>query len=404
MIHKTGKPGTDPQNYRPISLLTNLSKIAEKTILEKLKTIIEQKETIPEEQHGFRYKHGTGTQIIRITETILKAKNQGKSTGAVFMDISNAFDKVWHQGLIYKLIKMEIPIALTKLIASYLQNRKFYVRINEETFEIEKASAGVPQGSLLEPILYNLYTSDIPKRKDTTLGLYADDTAILAHGKTTLKITKRLQLHLNKLTRWYKKWRIKINKEKTQAIIFEYKMKREYPREKVKINNVNIKRQDKVKYLGIIMERYLKFNKHIEETGEKAKKIKGYLYPLIHRKSKLNRELKVRIYKSIIRPVMTYGSEVLILNTKEIITLERIQSKILREAIDAPWYIRNTEIRELTQTPEIYKFMAKLSSKAYKTMKTHQNNGIKEATNYDEEKNRRIKRPKHRLCEINNED
>lgn len=400
MIPKPRKTRTEPNNYRPISLLTGLSKIAEKTILERLTIITDELNIIPDEQHGFRKGHGTMTQLARTAEIILREKQRGFKTGALLLDISRAFDKVWHQGLIHKMLKAGIPTALTKLIASYLEGRKFYVKINEEKSELKEINAGVPQGSLLGPILYSIFTSDIPKHEEAKLGLYADDTILMAAGKTVSSAIRRLQEYSNTLMKWFRKWRIKINEEKTQAIMFEYKNKRTKPTDRIKINNTEIPWKDDVTYLGIKFDKFLNFNRHIEEAENKANRIRGYLYPLINRKSKLKKELKVRIYKSIIRPTMTYGSEIIFMNEIRIEKLERIQSKTLREAINAPWYIRNEEIRKITNTPKLRDFIVELAKRTYEKLENHLNEEIKKTMDYDPRERRRIKRPRTRLMEM----
>lgn len=152
-----------PQDYRPISLLPCLSKITERIILTRLQKELEENNTIIDEQFGFRKLHSTELQITRLTEYITEGYTRRQSTGAVFLDISKAFDKVWHSGLIYKMTEAGISTKLTQLIQSFLSQRKCKVKIGDAISAEVSLEAGVPQGAVLSPTLYSIYTNDIPK-------------------------------------------------------------------------------------------------------------------------------------------------------------------------------------------------------------------------------------------------
>jgi hypothetical protein len=162
-IPKPGKDPKFPQNYRPISLLSNVGKIVEKVILTRLVKMANDNAAIPDEQFGFRPKHSTADQLIHVTEFISHGMNQNKSTGAIFLDVAKAFDTVWHDGLVYKLHTAGLPLAMVKLINSFLQNRVFHAKIGHALSTERAIEAGVPQGSVLSPTLYAIFTADIPK-------------------------------------------------------------------------------------------------------------------------------------------------------------------------------------------------------------------------------------------------
>jgi hypothetical protein len=138
---------------------------------------------------------------------------------AVFLDVSQAFDKVWHQGLLLK-IKQTLPPVYFNLLKSYLQNRYFVTTYNNETSPPFPMLSGVPQGSILSPLLYTIYTADIPQSNTTILSTFADDTAIFTtHPDPTLASTN-LQNHLRIIENWTRKWRLKINATKSSHITF----------------------------------------------------------------------------------------------------------------------------------------------------------------------------------------
>ena len=133
---------------------------------------------IPSHQFGFRKAHSTVQQCHRITDIINRALEDKKYCSAVFLDVSQAFDKVWHQGLLYK-IQTTLPLRYHNILRSYLQQRQLVVTYNNVTSPPVHMVYGVPQGRILGPLLCTLYTADLPQAKSTTLSTYAHDTAIL---------------------------------------------------------------------------------------------------------------------------------------------------------------------------------------------------------------------------------
>ncbi|CAH2210540.1 jg4829, partial [Pararge aegeria aegeria] len=181
-IHKSGKPRDLPSSYRPISLLNTLAKVYERVILHRLKAVVEEKNLLNDEQFGFRAKHSCVHQAHRLTEEIVTNFNRYRHlapTGAVFFDIVKAFDRVWHAGLLYKLHYLGVPARLVRFLRAFLTDRIFRYRIDGTLSSPRPIRAGVPHGSLLSPLFYALFTSDIPRDLPATVKLaqFADDTA-----------------------------------------------------------------------------------------------------------------------------------------------------------------------------------------------------------------------------------
>jgi hypothetical protein len=147
MILKPGKPPDNTSSYRPIALLPVLSKIFERIFLTRLKDQITTRKILPDEQYGFREKHGTTEQVHRLVSYITQALEDKEYSPAVFIDVSKAFDKVWHEGLIHKLSNL-LPTPYCKLIKEYLQERYFRVKVGTEYSDFTPINAGVPQGSV----------------------------------------------------------------------------------------------------------------------------------------------------------------------------------------------------------------------------------------------------------------
>src|SRR6266576_7305159 len=185
MLQKPGKPPNEVSSYRPISLLPSISELFEKLLLKRLKPLIEDK--IPDFQFGFRNKHATIEQVQRVTTEIERALEEKKFCSTVFLDVSQAFDCVWHKGLIHKL-SLVLPGNLCLLIQSYLADPTFSVAHEDARSQSYTIQAGVPQGSVLRPILYNLYTVDIPTTEDTTIATFADDTVAMASNESQSQV------------------------------------------------------------------------------------------------------------------------------------------------------------------------------------------------------------------------
>ncbi|MBL2440209.1 reverse transcriptase family protein, partial [Klebsiella pneumoniae] len=143
-----------PTSYRPISLLMSLGKLYERLLYKRLRDFVSSKGILIDEQFGFRTNHSCVQQVHRLTEHILVGLNRPKPlyTGALFFDVAKAFDKVWHNGLIFKLFNMGVPDSLVLIIRDFLSNRSFRYRVEGTRSSPRSLTAGVPQGSVLSPL------------------------------------------------------------------------------------------------------------------------------------------------------------------------------------------------------------------------------------------------------------
>ena len=340
-LPKPGKTLYEVSSYRPISLLPIISKVFERLIMRRLTNIIENKQLIPAHQFGFRHKHSTIDQVHRITARIENALEEKKVCSAVFLDVSQAFDKVWHEGLNYKLNTM-LPKSFALLLKSYLEDRTFSVRYEDCNSTVRKIRAGVPQGSVLGPTLYLLYTSDIPKFSDATTATFADDTAILATGINTRYAAMKLQRAVNKAYEWTKEWRIKLNETKSQHVNFTYKKDRYVP---IHINQQIVPFSNTAKYLGMNLDSKLKWKEHIKIKIKQLNTVRSKLDWLTGRKSNLSIDNKMMIYKQIVKPVWLYGIQLWGCSNKtNVHQVQIFQNKMLRSICNAPWYCRDADI------------------------------------------------------------
>ncbi|GFS67468.1 RNA-directed DNA polymerase from mobile element jockey [Trichonephila clavipes] len=374
-ILKPDKNSALAESYRPISLLPVLSKLAEKVILARLNDHLERENILILEQHGFRPRLSTSHQLLRVVEFIKEGNNKDECKAAVFLDIQKAFDRVWHTGLLFKLITYKIPPPLIYLLNSYISDRSFTVKINRTFSQLKKINAGVAQGSILAPTLFNLYVNDIIKNSNTIICMYADDTAILSRHRNLDTLVENINEHLAHLETWFSVWKIALNSSKTEAVFFS---KRKPPPE-ITLQNQRIPWSQHTKYLGVIVDKNLTFRQHITYIRDKFKNTTRKLYSLICRKSQLNRHNKLLIYTLIMKPLLTYASPVWGHAAKTNINLlETAQNLIIRQICNAHWYMRNKDLRIACNIPTIRQTIRKLAINFFNNIDDSDNASINE--------------------------
>ncbi|GFX24361.1 probable RNA-directed DNA polymerase from transposon X-element [Trichonephila clavipes] len=255
---------------------SNPKKAPESIILTRLKNIININKTINPNQYGFTNKLSTLHPLLNLTEAISEGFQRKKSTGAVFLDIQKAFDRVWLTGLTFKLITYNIPPPLICLLHSYNSDRSYQVRVKDTLSNTKNIRCGVAQGSLLGPLLFNLYINDIPDYTLTKLNMFADDTAVHTTYRRITSVTYALNKHLKLLEKYYDQWKISINVEKSAAVIFTKRRKLPPP---PTMYNTTIPWSQSTKYLGIVFDKNLTWKTHIQHTRNKFRKIMFKLYP-----------------------------------------------------------------------------------------------------------------------------
>lgn len=360
MIKKPGKDNTDPKNYRPISLLSSVSKIFEKIIHSRLINYLNATEAIPHCQFGFKPKHSTTQQLLRITEHISNGFEKKEHTGAAFLDIANAFDKVWHDGLLYKLKCLNTPTVIFNIIRSFLCSRSFTVQIEDTNSDISYINAGVPQGSKLSPILFNLYISDFPTTMNTEIALYADDSVIYSSSDDVDKVIDNIQTHLDAVQKWAQSWKLALNPSKSSAVLFTLRRPKYY--NTLKFNGQNIAWYHNIKYLGVLLDKKLTWNPHITSKLQQGYQRLKILYPLINRQTSLNWKCSLLLYKQLIRPLILYAAPVWgQCATTHIHKMQVLQSKVLRVISNAPWFVRNDALHTDFKIPTIKNYIRELS-------------------------------------------
>ncbi|GFV70817.1 RNA-directed DNA polymerase from mobile element jockey [Trichonephila clavipes] len=393
-ILKPNSNDTQPQNYRPISLLSSLSKAYEFVLLNRLNQHCIARNIIIPEQHGFVTQCSTVTQLLRVTELIHHGFQNNQATGMLFVDIATAFDKIWHDGLLSKMMRLGFSDQLIKIIHSYLNSREFRVRVENSLSTPRPILSGVPQGSLLGPKLFNLYINDIPKAVEVHLAMYADNTAIFTQNIYNCNIIERLQNYLIRLETWLNDWKIKVNASKSACLLFtRQRCIGNLPH--VNIFNLPVPWVTEYKYLGLILDTKLNFAKHIRSAHQKAAGMRCTLNRLISPKSKLALRQKVLLYKAILHPIMLYASPIwapaAVTHLKRLHTFQNIQ---LRRAANAPWFVRNEVLHKDLNIPPLLDFIKKQSENFFDRLPQISNESIRKIPAYDNSIPSSSKRPR----------
>lgn len=374
-VHKAGKSPAKPSSYRPISLLNTLSKITEKILLTRLQKHIRKNRLLNDAQFGFRQKHSTTLQVTRIAKDISLNFNKNNVTALTLLDIQKAFDKVWTDGLLYKLIQLKFPATTTKLMHSYLTDRTFYVKQKADSSTPRSIAAGVPQGSILGPILFILFINDIPSHPNTNTALFADDTAIYSHSFSAITAHKKIEIHTQILEKYFDHWKIQINPEKTETITFTKKFTNTKIFQLPKIYNQQITPKTSVKYLGVHLDTRLNYQTHTKNTITKASNALKQLYPLLSKNSRLSTANKTLIYKTMLRPILTYAAPVWCGASAPCIKkLQVFQNKCLRLALNKDRYTRIVDLHEQSGVQTVAAYVKEISENFYATQADRNNN------------------------------
>lgn len=355
MIPKPGKDPLFPENHRPISLLPVFSKIFERIVLARFPEDFFT--SIRVEQYGFRRGHSTTLQLRRVINHISDALEKKFHATSILIDVSKAFDRVWHEGLLYKLASSPLPGSLWKLMRSYLHHRSFSVRVDQKISTSRPISSGVPQGSVLGPILYLWYTNDMPVAPRVQLSLYADDALFTATSANLRMSRVYVQRQLDILQPWLTKWRLKVNADKCDAICFT-RSRRQADGHSLTIDDQPVPWKKTVKYLGVLLDSGLTMTPHVDRVCTKTSAGMTSLRPLFNSK-RLPVSFKIRLYTAALRPVLTYAAPAwyhLVCRTSRK-KLLAVQSRSLRTATKSPWYVRNVVIRAAAKVPTIREYV-----------------------------------------------
>ncbi len=312
-----------PCNYRPISLTSIVCKMLETLIRDKLVNHLEKNKLINNTQHGFRYKRSCLTNLLDFFYDIFNQYDENKAVDIIYLDFQKAFDKVPHKRLLTKLKSHGIQGVILKWIGNWLTNRKQRVVINGKASEWIDVTSGVPQGSVLGPVLFLVYINDIDDGITSIISKFADDTKI-ANSVVSYEQVIEMQKNLDKLSEWGKKWLMSFNADKCKVLHIGYRN----DKAKYVLNGTQLKSVENEIDLGVTISSNLKPSQQCSNVVKKANKVIGLIGRSFEYKSK---DTILTLYNSLVRPLLEYCVQAWCpYYQKDIDKLERVQRRVTK--------------------------------------------------------------------------
>ena len=288
-------------NYRPISILPMFSKITERLVYNRLIEYLNKNLILHSNQFGFRQKFSTCMALLQLVEDVSRSIDENKITMGVFVDLAKAFDTVNHSILLDKLYHYGARGIVHQWFQSYLSGRRQYVLVNKHASNMAMITCGVPQGSILGPLLFIIYINDLVTVSNKLKNImFADDTNLFITGHSMTQLEQSLNEELDKVNEWFMANLLSLNISKTSYMIFGNKRKSDA---QIRFGKAKINRVDETKFLGIIISSNLKWKKHIEIVHSKASKSIGILCKIRHL---LPQHHTLTLYHTLVEPYLNY--------------------------------------------------------------------------------------------------
>lgn len=307
-----------PGELRPISLTSNLGKILEMVVMRNIERELKV-DAIPDHQFGFRVGHSTVDTLLVLTNHVEEHRRRGLTNAICSLDVKKAFDTVWHQGIVYKMSEMGCEISTCRTVQSFLADRRARIRIDGTLSPSFKIARGVPQGSRLGPLLFNIYMANlkvVPKNKFTQTGLllqYADDTLLVSKGNGPKQAVERVAKAVEQVVDYFTNWGIELNEKKTDLLITLPGTKRALSKKQkeieLKVGKERVKPKSSLLYLGVLLDGKGTWKPQVKAAAKKARGALGACKKIM--KNTLLKMTKVRlIYKTLIRSRGAYGATI----------------------------------------------------------------------------------------------
>ena len=337
-LPKPGKTRTNPNNYRPIALTSCLAKLLERMVAKRLAYTLETNHLLSKQQNGFRKHHSPMDHLIRLETDIRKGFKHKKHTTVVFLDIKKAYDMVYKPALIYKLHRLGIKGHMGRYLYNFLSGtRRVKVKYRSLFSDIHETENGLPQGSCISPLLFNVFIDDL--FDDIPIGLshslFADDSAVWCTDNDYDVSISRIQACLSKLESWSRRFGLEFSAEKSAMVIFS-RFNNITPARHLCIGNTPIPHVNHFKFLGVVLDRQLNMGKHVKYVKEKCSKRLNLFRCLTSSEICADRPTLLRLYKALVLPIIEYGA-VVYASGKEsnLKKLEVIQNSFIRVALGA---------------------------------------------------------------------
>ena len=302
-LHK-GESVLTVSNYRPISLLPIFSKIFERLIFNRLTEFIEKKNILTKNQFGFQKNKSTELAVTSIISRITNANDNKESSYCIFLDFAKAFDTVNHDILLEKLKHYGIKNKAFLWFKSYLSKRTQYTQIGDKLSDVGYIKHGVPQGSILGPLLFLLYINDITEASSILkFFLFADDTTVFYSDKTNSSTEETINKELEKVSNWLAANKLSLNVKKSIFMHFHYGRQKKSTLN-IKINNTNIEEKDTAKYLGTLIDNKLNWKSHTQFVKTKLSRAIGIISKIRYFSTE---DVLLNLYYSFVQSHINYN-------------------------------------------------------------------------------------------------
>ena len=335
-IFKNKGSPADITCYRPISLLSSLSKVFEKIVHKHIYNHLLKHCLLTDKQSGYRQGHSAEQQLLYLSHNLYRSLDSGRDFTAIYLDISKYFDKIWHTGLLHKCNHdFGITDSLLDWLNSYLSNRRQRVRIQDSFSSEQIINAGCPQGSVLGPLLALIYLDGLSTRTKNDVLFFADDVSLYASHTTTDIASTQLSLQndLDEIHRYGKEWLITFNTNKTVQQTFSYKQQHTPPT--LTFGGDLIPIHDDHTHLGLTFSKDLRFHTHVNDICKKVNKTLIPLYPIAQY---IPRDILDQIYKTYARPHFdlydtVYDGHITVHDTHRLETLQNRAGRLVTGAL-----------------------------------------------------------------------
>ena len=373
MVPKPGKDLSLAKNYRPISLLSCLGKLFERLLAGRLSEHLEEKGLFNKNQSGFRRGKMTSDQLLRFVEESHLGLKKGQATACLFLDAEAAFDKCWHDGVRYKFkTLLHLPTRTIRILSSFLTERTLQVFENNLSSNTVSLQAGTPQGSCLSPLIYIISVNDLPtgERHGVSQYQFADDIAARGNAASKMASVKKLQKAVDDIEWWCRKWRVKLNGEKSNLMVICKSDKKCQENLCILLFNDVIRPVSKAKFLGVEINENLNFKEHVQNLTLRAEKRLNMLKILAW--GGTDSKILIRLYKTYCRSIFEYGCVSFVQAPDSVLEImQRFQNKAIRVALRLPRYVRIDLLHKFASLPTIKERLHSLASSLLSRMMTN---------------------------------